>query len=80
MEKGLNGAWISPEAQLHTSLRAGPEALLQHVCDRWSIENSWHWPLDIQLKQDAHRDQERNDAFLIEPEDKEIFLFRTIKF
>jgi hypothetical protein len=36
---------------LHTSGRA----LLQHVRDRWSIENSWHWPRDTQLREDAHR-------------------------
>ena len=27
-----------------SSLRTGAKALLQHVRDRWSIENSWHWP------------------------------------
>ena len=27
-----------------TSLRTTATALLQHVRDRWSIENSWHWP------------------------------------
>ena len=38
-----------------SSLRTGAEALLQHVRDRWSIENSWHWPRDTQLREDAHR-------------------------
>ena len=38
-----------------TSLRTGAVALLRHVRDRWSIENSWHWPRDTQLHEDAHR-------------------------
>ncbi|MCP9772602.1 transposase [Synechococcus sp. Tobar12-5m-g] len=37
-----------------SSLRATPEALLQPVRDRWSIE-SWHWIRDTQLHEDAHR-------------------------
>ena len=37
-----------------TSLRTTPEALLQLVRDRWSIE-SWHWIRDTQLHEDAHR-------------------------
>ncbi len=37
-----------------TSLRATPEALLQLVRDRWSIEG-WHWIRDTQLHEDAHR-------------------------
>jgi len=44
------------------SLRTGAEALLQHVRDRWSIENSWHWPRDTQLREDAHRYRESNDV------------------
>jgi len=43
-----------------TSLRTGAKALLRHVRDRWSIENSWHWPRDTQLKEDAHRYREAN--------------------
>ena len=39
-----------------TSLRTTPEALLQLVRDRWSIE-SWHWIRDTQLHEDAHRYQ-----------------------
>ena len=35
-----------------TSLRTTPEALLQLVRDRWSIEG-WHWIRD-QLREDAH--------------------------
>ena len=34
-----------------TSLRTSSKELLQHVPDRWSIENSWHWPRDTQLKE-----------------------------
>ncbi len=37
-----------------TSLRTTPEALLQLVRDRWSIEG-WHWIRDKQLHEDAHR-------------------------
>jgi hypothetical protein len=43
-----------------TSLRNTANALLHHVRDRWSIENSWHWVRDSQLREDAHRDRERN--------------------
>jgi predicted transposase YbfD/YdcC len=37
-----------------TSLRTTPEALLQLVRDRWSIEG-WHWIRDTQLHEDTHR-------------------------
>jgi predicted transposase YbfD/YdcC len=37
-----------------TSLRTTPDALLQLVRDRWSIE-CWHWIHDTQLHEDAHR-------------------------
>ena len=37
-----------------TSLRTTPEALLQLVRERWSLE-SWHWVRDTQLEEDAHR-------------------------
>lgn len=43
-----------------TSLRTTAKALLQHVRDRWSIENSWHWVTGTQLREDAHRYRERN--------------------
>ena len=43
-----------------SSLRTGAKALLQHVRDRWSIENSWHWPRDTQLREDEHRYRESN--------------------
>ena len=38
-----------------TSLRTGTQALLRHVRNRWSIENSWHWVHDVPLRADAHR-------------------------
>ena len=37
-----------------TSLRTTPNALLQLVRERWSLE-SWHWIRDTQLREDAHR-------------------------
>jgi multidrug efflux pump subunit AcrA (membrane-fusion protein) len=37
-----------------TRRRTTPEALLQLVRDRWSIEG-WHWIRDTQLHEDAHR-------------------------
>jgi len=43
-----------------SSLRTSAKALLQHVRDRRSIANSWHWPRDTQLKEDAHRYREVN--------------------
>ena len=48
-----------------SSLRTGAEALLQHVRDRWSIENSWHWPRDTQLREDAHRYRESNGVRIL---------------
>ncbi len=37
-----------------TSLRTTPDALLQLVRERWSLE-SWHWIRDTQLREDDHR-------------------------
>jgi predicted transposase YbfD/YdcC len=37
-----------------TSLRTTPEAMMQLVRDRWSLE-SWHWIRDTQLHEDDHR-------------------------
>jgi hypothetical protein len=48
-----------------TSLRATAKALLQHVRDHWSIENSWHWPRDTQLREDAHRYRESNGVRIL---------------
>ena len=33
--------------------------------DRWSIENSWHWPRVTQLKEDAHRYRENNGVQIL---------------
>jgi hypothetical protein len=48
-----------------TSLRTSAKALLQQVRDRWSIENSWHWPRDTQLKEDSHRYREPNGVRIL---------------
>jgi hypothetical protein len=48
-----------------SSLRTGAKALLQHVRDRWSIENSWHWVQDVPLKEDAHRYRESNGVQIL---------------
>ncbi|MFM9103652.1 MAG: ISAs1 family transposase, partial [Cyanobium sp.] len=48
-----------------TSLRTSAEALLRHVRDPWSIENSWHWPRDTQLKEDSHRYREPNGVQIL---------------
>jgi len=48
------GAEDQKRMSLDTSIRTTPEALLQQVRDRWSIEG-WHWIRDTQLHDDAHR-------------------------
>ncbi|MFM9103025.1 MAG: ISAs1 family transposase [Cyanobium sp.] len=48
-----------------TSLRTTAKALLQHVRDRWSIENSWHWVRDVPLREDAHRYRESNGVQIL---------------
>ena len=48
-----------------TSLRTTAKALLQHVRDRWSIETSWHWPRDTQLKENDHRYREPNGVRIL---------------
>jgi hypothetical protein len=48
-----------------TSLRTGATALLQHIRDRWSIENSWHWVQDVPLREDAHRYRENNGVQIL---------------
>ena len=59
--KGIRDGKPTDETRYYvTSLRTSAKALLQHVRDRWSIENSWHWPRDTQLKEDAHRYREVN--------------------
>jgi predicted transposase YbfD/YdcC len=42
------------------SLWSGAKALLRHVRERWSIENSWNWVPDVKLGEDAHRYCESN--------------------
>jgi predicted transposase YbfD/YdcC len=59
--KGKRGRKSIDETRFYvTSLRTGADALPRHVRDRWSIENSWHWPRDTQLDEDAHRYGKRN--------------------
>jgi hypothetical protein len=48
-----------------TSLRTDATALLQHIPDRWSIENSWHWVRDVALREDAHRYRENNGVQIL---------------
>jgi hypothetical protein len=48
-----------------SSLRTGAKALLRHVRDRWSIENSWHWVRDVPLREDAHRYREHNGVQIL---------------
>lgn len=48
-----------------TSLRTTAKALLQYVRDRWSFENSCHWPRDNQLREDAHRCRESNGVRIL---------------
>ena len=48
-----------------SSLRTSAKALMKHVRNRWSIENSWHWPRDTQLREDAHRYRKTNGVQII---------------
>jgi hypothetical protein len=48
-----NGKSIDETRDYITSLRTSAAALLRHVRDRWSLENSWHWPRDTQLGEDG---------------------------
>jgi hypothetical protein len=57
-----NGMLIDETRHYVMSLRTSSEALLRHLRDRWSIENSWHWPRDTQLGEDLHRYREVNGA------------------
>jgi hypothetical protein len=64
--KGVReGALIDEIHYCVTSLRTMAQALLQHVRDRWSIENSWHWPRDTKLREDAHRYCESNGVRIL---------------
>ena len=49
-----NGKPFQATHHFLTSLRTTPEAMLQLVRDRWSLE-SWHWIRDTQLHEDDHR-------------------------
>jgi predicted transposase YbfD/YdcC len=55
-----DGQQIDETRYYVTSLRTTATALLQHVRDRWSIENSWHWPRDTQIEEDTHRFRKTN--------------------
>ena len=46
--------FIQRTSRCDTSLRSTPEALLQLVRERWSIER-WHWIRDTQPHEEAHR-------------------------
>jgi predicted transposase YbfD/YdcC len=48
-----------------SSLRTSATALLRHVRERWSIENSWHWVRDVPLREDAHRYREDNGVQIL---------------
>ncbi len=48
-----------------SSLRTSAKGLLQHVRDRCSIENSWHWVRDVPLREDAHRYRENNGVQIL---------------
>ena len=59
----LKRCWQGPgRLSGHTFRRP---CLLQHVRERWSIENSWHWPRDTQLREDAHRYREVNGVQIL---------------
>jgi hypothetical protein len=48
-----------------SSLRTGAKAMLKAIRQRWSIENSWHWVRDVQLREDAHRYREDNGVQIL---------------
>ena len=53
---GLNATELSA----YCRERNKAKELLQYFRERWSIENSWHWVRDTQLRKDAHRYRECN--------------------
>ena len=63
-----DGKYVDETRHNVTILRTSAKGLMKHVRDRWSYrfaeakgyENSWHWPRDTQLKEDAHRYRETN--------------------
>ena len=63
---GIRDAKPTDETRYYVSiLRTGAKALLRHVRDRWSIENSWHWVRDVPLREDAHRYREINGVQIL---------------
>lgn len=51
LTKGIRDGELTDETSCKiTSLRTGATAMLRHVRHRWSIENSWHWVRDTQLR------------------------------
>ncbi len=48
-----------------SSLCTGANALIQHIRDRWSKENSWHWLRDVPRREDAQRDRENNGVQIL---------------
>jgi predicted transposase YbfD/YdcC len=54
--RGLrDGRRIDETRYTVTSLRTDADALSRDVRDRWSMENSWHWPRDTKPNEDGHR-------------------------
>ena len=48
-----------------SSLRTSAKGLLQHVRNRWSIENRWHWVRDVLLREDARPYRENNGVQIL---------------
>jgi hypothetical protein len=48
------------EGRAFNEIRYYVSSLLQHVRDRWSMENSLHWVTGTQLRENARRYRERN--------------------
>ncbi len=70
MGSSLADRWKSngeddPSLRVYRWTLSSADALLRQVRDRWTIENSWHWPRDTQLKEDAHRYREVNGVQII---------------
>ncbi len=63
---GIRDGKPSDETRYYvSSVRTGAQALLRHVRNRWSIENSWHWVRDVPLREDAHRYREDNGVQIL---------------
>ena len=48
-----------------SSVRTSAKGLLQHVRNRWSIENRWHWVRDVLLREDARSYRENNGVQIL---------------